>query len=236
MKRTSVTLFVLFALLGVFNVAAVTLEGKHYEGVGKAKGQAIDFWTTVNFDDEDAEISVANAVNLAGGYTATKAGNNLTVSVKVPGSAAKTLLKSNDNGATLEGDVTVNGQPVKLWLLETPMRHKEATGSTEAIASAVSSSDGYTSFIRVSMPGGEMCVTSDFAFNPDGTYTLTCDNAALQNIFGNMKGTYSIDGSKVTLTDTTGKTVTGTIYDDATYIKIPFGSVSGMTLTMVLIR
>lgn len=74
----------LFALLGVFNVSAVTLEGKHYEGVGKAKGQAIDFWTTVNFDDEDAEISVANAVNLAGGYTATKPATILPCQLRCP--------------------------------------------------------------------------------------------------------------------------------------------------------
>ena len=223
-------------LAGVLGASAASLAGKHYEGIGKAAGQAVDFWVTIDFDDEDAEYNVADAYDFAGAYTVSKTASAMTVSVKAPGGKRITL-KSTDGGASFEGSVTLNGQVVKLWVVEVPSRHKACDLPADKLTDVLCSPDGYTSFIRISMPtGGEMCVASDFTFNADGTYTITCDSPSMQKIFGNMKGTFKVEGSEVTLTDSTGKVVTGKVYDNGIYITIPFGSAQGMTLRMVLIR
>ena len=51
-----------------------------------------------------------------------------------------------------------------------------------------------------------------------------------------MQGSYSVDGSEIVMTDSTGKTVRGSICDDGYYLKIPMGSAQGITLTLVLIK
>lgn len=227
----------LVLLFSAFNAeaAAFNMEGKVYEGIGKLAGQPLDFWTTVTFDDEDADISIAGAFTLSGAYTATKTGQTVSLSVKMANGKSY-MLKSTDGGSSFQGDVTLNGQTVKLWVLEVAATHKAADLTPEELKNILTSPDGYTSFIIVGINGGKMSVTSDFTFNSDGTYTLTCDSPAIQKIFGNAKGTFTVGQSYVTLTDSTGKTVTGKIYDNGTYIDIPFGTSGGTTLSMVLIR
>ena len=82
-----------------------------------------------------------------------------------------------------------------------------------------------------------MSATSDCTLNTaDHTFTMTCDSPAMQKIFGNMQGTYKVEGDAIVLTDSTGKTVTGTIYLDGMYVAIPIGSAGGMDLSLILIR
>lgn len=236
MKLKLTALLFIAAFMTAFSSHAATLAGKHYEGIGKVAGQAIDFWVTIDFDDEDAEYKVAGAFNISGAYTVSKTAAATTVSVKSPGGKTNTL-KSTDGGSSFEGSVTLNGKVVKLWVLEVPASHKACDLPAAELTNVIASTEGYTSFIRVNLPNGaQMCVTSDFKFNADGTYTLTCDTPAIQKIFGNMKGTFKVSGSEITLTDATGKIVTGKVYDNGIYISIPFGTAQGMTLSMVLIR
>lgn len=175
MKLKLTALLFIAAFMTAFSSHAATLAGKHYEGIGKVAGQAIDFWVTIDFDDEDAEYKVAGAFNISGAYTVSKTAAATTVSVKSPGGKTNTL-KSTDGGSSFEGSVTLNGKVVKLWVLEVPASHKACDLPAAELTNVIASTEGYTSFIRVNLPNGaQMCVTSDFKFNADGTYTLTCD-------------------------------------------------------------
>lgn len=216
---------------------AVTFNGNHYEGIAKLAGQPIDFWTVTNMDDEDIQINLGEAFKFMAGYTAKTVGQTTTLTLKAPGGGTGSL-KTADNGESLEGSISINGQSFKLWLLKVPKKKAASTLSADELAATVGSPDGYTAFVRVSMPnGGKMSATSDFSLNAGSkTFKMTCDSPAMQKIFGTMQGSYSIEGDKIVMHDSAGKTVTGTIYNDGTYIEVPMGSAQGMTLDLILIR
>ena len=101
-----VALFIMFATFGAS--AAVDLNGKHYQGIGKIKGQPIDCWVDMNFDDTDIEFNVSDAYKFGASYTAKAVGDKITVTAKVPGAAATTLT-STDGGSTFQGNISLNG-------------------------------------------------------------------------------------------------------------------------------
>lgn len=85
------------------------LKGKHYQGIGKIKGQPIDCWVDLLFDNTDIEINVSDTYSFAASYTAKTVGGTISVSARIPGSPAATFT-STDGGSTLQGKMTLNGQ------------------------------------------------------------------------------------------------------------------------------
>lgn len=236
-KTLFVMLFMAFLWAANSFGAPADLNKYHYQGIGKIPGQPIDSWVDFLFDDTDIEINVSDTYNFAASYKATKVGDKITISLKAPGRPATTLT-STDSGSTLTGKLALYGQTLDLWLLKVPRRLKPAAIPASELEGVIGSEDGYTAFVLIGLADGKtMCATSDFLFNPaDKSFKMTCDSPSLQKIFSTMQGTYSVQGSDVVLTDSTGKTVKGTAYDDGYYIKVPLGSASGITLTLVLIR
>lgn len=233
----TIALTVLMAVAVPAFAAGADLNGKHYQGIAKIKGQPVDCWVNMIFDDTDIEFNIAETFRFGAGYTATAVGDKVTVKATVPGSGATTFT-SADGGSTFEGKVSLNGQSLDLWVLEVPATLTPSTKSTADLEAVVGAADGYTAFVLVGLPNGQqMCATSEFAFKAaDKSFSMTCDAPSLQSIFGSMHGSYSVDGLALKMTDSTGKTVSGTIYDDGYYIKVPMGSASGVTLSLVLIK
>lgn len=234
MKRLTFALFAIFILTSV-GAKAVKLEGAHYEGIGKIDGKPLDYWVTIEFDDEDAEVSLGNVSNFMGEYTQTGSGANATVTIKVPGGNTGTL-KTSDNGESFEGTMKTHAGNVKLWILKVAGRHKKVEMGAAELKETVSAPEGYTSFVKLTQTSVTACVTSDFEFTPEGRFGITCDTPSLQEMFANIKGTYTIEGSEIKLTTDNGQTLTGTVYDKGNYITIPVGSKGGMDMTIVLIR
>lgn len=217
--------------------AAANLDGWRYQGIAKIKGQPIDCWVDMRLDDTDIDFNVAEMFKFGAEYTVTSAGDKMTVSAKVPGSQAATF-SSTDAGSSLQGKVTLNGQMFDMWVLKVPAEPKASSKPAEELAAVVGAPDGYTSFVLVGLPGGQlMSATSDFVLDAaDNTFKMTCDTPTVQQIFSNMHGSYRVEGSELVLTDSTGKTVRGNICDDGYYITVPIGSAQGISLSLVLIR
>lgn len=234
MKRLAIAFFAIF-ILSAFTSKAVKLEGAHYEGIGKLEGKPLDYWVQIEFDDEDAEVSLGNVSNFMGEYSQTGSGSNATVTIKLPG-GNKGILKTSDGGESFEGNMKLHAGDVKLWILKVAGRHKKVEMGAEELLQTVSSPDGYTSFVKLTQSSGIASVTSDFEFTPEGRFGITCDTPSLQEMFANIKGTYTVDGSEVKLTTDNGQTLTGTVYDKGNYITIPVGSKGGMDMTIILIR
>lgn len=227
--------FLAIFILTAFTAKAIKLEGAHYEGIGKIDGKPLDYWVTIEFDDEDAEVSLGNVSNFTGEYSQTGSGTNVTVTIKVPG-GNKGILKTTDGGESFEGNMKTHAGDVKLWILKVAGRHKKVEMGAEDLMKTLSSPDGYTSFVKLTQSEGTACVTSDFEFTPEGRFGITCDTPSLQEIFAKIKGKYSVEDSEVKLITDNGQTLTGTIYDNGNYITIPVGSKSGMNITIILIR
>ena len=231
-------LFLLFIFLTTFSFmasAATGMKGCRYVGVGKMEGNPIDFWASIEFDEQDAEINVGNVFNFFAPYTLSGTGNNTFVTLVIPGSP-KLILKSQDNGESFQGTLTINGKNIELWLLKVANNLKEVTEDAEELTEILSSPEGYTSFVQLSKAGGLFSVTSDFFFHKDGRFGISCDMPSLQQIFENIKGVFNVEGSEVKLRLDTGSTISGIIYDNGNYIKIPVGRKDGMDMTIILIR
>ena len=234
MKRLAIAFFAIF-ILTAFTTKAVKLEGAHYEGIGKLEGKPLDYWVKIEFDDEDAEVSLGNVSEFTSHYTQTGNGDNATVTIKLPG-GNNGILKTSDGGESFEGNMKLHTGDVKLWILKVAGRHQKVEMGAEELMKTVSSPDGYTSFVKLAQSFGTACVTSDFEFTPGGRFGITCDTPSLQEMFANIKGTYTVEGSEIKLTTDKGQTLTGTVYDKGNYITIPVGSHGGMNMTIILIR
>lgn len=239
MKQVFIKFFALVALVCSFclSASAVKLDGKHYQGIAKIEGEMVDCWVNMEFDDTDVEFNISDTYNFATEYTKVEKGETIYFKVSIGGKSPVTFT-SKDGGSTFEGKFSHFGQNFNLWVLEIPSKLVETKLPTDEIDKIVGSSDGYTSFVTLKMSNGqEMCVTSDFILSDkDHSFSMTCDSSTMTNIFSSMKGTYSIDGSSITLTDVSGKVVKGTIFDDGNYIKIPIGEASNMIINLILIR
>lgn len=224
-------------LLGTLNCLAApsSLKSSNYVGIGKVDGSPIDFWVSIEFDDQDAEVNVGNVYNFFAPYTQSRNGNSSTITLSVPGSS-KCALQSRDNGESCQGTITLNGKSIKLWLLKIPRKLKKAEQSEEELTEILTSPEGYTSFVKLIKAGGLFSVTSDFFFNKDGCFGISCDTPSLQSIFENIKGVFNVEGSEVKLKLDTGSTISGSIYDNGNYITIPVGIKDGMDMTIILIR
>ena len=230
-------ILLLFILLGTLDCLAATsnLKGFNYVGIGKVDGSPIDFWASIEFDDQDAEVNVGNVYNFLASYTLSSKGSTNTISLSVPGSP-KCVLQSNDNGESCKGTLSINGKSIKLWLLKVPRKLKKAEQSEEELTKILTSSEGYTSFVKLGKAGGLFSVTSDFFFHKDGRFGISCDTPSLQQMFENIKGAFNVEGSEIKLKLDTGSTISGNIYDNGNYIIIPVGMKDGMDMTIVLIR
>lgn len=229
-----VSLFIVLTI-STGSVWAINLNKAHYQGIAKMKGQTVDFWVNVDFDDEDAEIDFGEKLNVMGAYTKTESGKNITLNIKVP-AAPNAIFKSTDGGSTFQGKIKVGGIDYDVWVLKVPAKLKKAEQSDDELKTILSSPDGYTSFCIFNTGEGICSVTCDFEFSPDGQFNLICDSAGMQDIFRNFKGTYSISDGTVTLNSVAGVSFSGTIYDNGNYLKIPVGKKDGISLTLVLIR
>lgn len=229
--------FMAVALIGLLSVSAyaINFSGKHYQGIGKVAGHPLDYWVTLEMDAEDAEVSVGQVYNFMGAYTATGSGDSSTLTIAVP-SSPKATLKTTDGGSTLTGNISLDGKKIDLWLLQVPRKLKETQKPSEELMDILASPDGYTCFVQLRQSGGVLCVTSDFNFNNEGRFNIVCDNPQIQEMFENIKGSYSVEGSNVVLTTDKGPVLKGTIYDDGNYLIIPVGAKGGMDMTLVLIR
>ena len=234
--KKNLLIIILTVFLTGLNANAISLKGL-YEGVGKVKGQPVDCWTTMELDGEDAEIVCGGYLNVMGEYTATGSGNNITLTVSLPGNP-KVILKSTDGGESFTGKLTINKLEIELWLLKVAKKHKPTEMSNEELGAIVNSEDGYNCFMICESSHMLICVTCDFNFSKDGKFALQCDNSSMQQLLNNFKGTYTIEDGKVIMKTTKGITLTGTIYDKGCYIDIPIGmSESGVEMkSLILIR
>ncbi len=223
--------------IGMSAGAADIYKGTHYQGIGKVKGQPIDLWVDMVFDDGDLEFNMANVINCTVEYSVSGQGANPLLNVKLPG-IGNVPLKTTDGGQSLMGKFTRMGQQIDLWLLKVPVQLTPSTLSADELDAIVGSPDGYTAFVKVEMPNEQvMCATSDFVLSAgEHSFSMTCDSPAMQKIFDKMQGTYKVADGSLILTDAGGVTKSGKIFDNGNYISIPMGSGQGMTLTLVLIR
>lgn len=230
-KKIAIILSLILFPIATF---ALDLNRAHYVGIGKIDGAPLDFWITVEFDNEDGDINIGNVYKFLAAYNQTTANNTLSVTLTVPGNK-KCVLKSTDGGESFQGVMPLN-KTINLWLLKVPSKLKVAEGTSEDLYQTVSSPDGYTSFVQLRKGGGVFSVTSEFLFAEDNYFSIVCDTPSLQEMFANIRGSYSVEDNKLILKLVTGNTLTGTIYNDGTYITIPVGSKDGMEMTIVLIR
>lgn len=234
MKKQFALVFLL-AMLFPFSMKSVNLNGAYYEGIAKMKGKPIDGWLSLELDDEDAEINFCNKINFAAPYTQSAMGDKVTLTVAVPGNP-KAVFTSEDGGDTFQGVLNFNGQKFESWVLRVPKKLKKATLPDKELEAILSSPEGYTSFCVMENAEGKASITSDFSFSPEGHFSMICDSQAMQNHFRNLKGTYQVSDGKVILNAGNGVTLTGDIYDDGRYIKIPLGKGAGINWTIILIR
>ena len=233
--RKTIAIFIMAALILPLSMKAINLNGAYYEGIAKMKGKPIDGWLSMELDDEDAEINFCNKINFLGSYTPKVVGNQVTLTVAVPGNP-KAVFKSEDGGDTFQGTLNFNGQTFEAWVLRVPKKLKKTTLPDNELESILSSPDGYTSFCVMENSDGKASITSDFSFSPGGSFSMICDSQAMQNHFRNLKGTYRVSDGKVILNAGNGVTLTGEIYEDGNYIKIPMGTGAGIKWTILLIR
>ena len=225
------------AFMAVFSAFSADFNGARYDGIAKLGGQPIDFWTVISFDNGKAVVNMANTTKFRGAYEQTTADGKTTVTITTT-SGSKIVLTSSDDGASLVGKLSSFGKDYDVWVLKVSATQTASTLPDSELDAVVGSSDGYTAFVRVMMPNGAlMSATSDFALNADDhTFSMTCDSQGMQKIFGKMQGKYAVRDGKIIMTDSSGKVVEGTVYDNGKYVTVPMGKSSGLTLDLILIR
>lgn len=240
LKKIIVCLIGLFATISASDLSAqnagASIDGSKYIGMASISGQPIDLWIEFNFSDATANMSMAGSYSFDGKYTVTSTGG--TINVAIPfNEKIKANLKSADKGASMEGTLSLNGTPVKLWVVKIPSEHKPDEFSGEALDEVFSSPDGYTALVKIQQGDGLLCVPADFSADASSKHwEMKFDNKAMQDMFGTSQGSYSISGTDINLEDSAGMTTTGKSYDNGNYVEIPMGSAKGMTLTTILIR
>ena len=234
MLKNTLNLLILMLVFPLTSFAT-DFAGKRYEGIAKLKGQPLDFWTKLEFDDVDAEVNVGEVLNFLAKYSKSKVGNAENISFTAPGSK-KTILKTTDGGESITGSLEINGKSYEVWLLRVSRKHKPVEMSDDELMSIVSSPEGYTCFAILERDEGIACATTELVLDEDGRFSIECDNSYMQDFFKNMKGKYGVEEGKITLTTDMGPSFSGEIFDEGTYIKIPIGTNRGMRMTFILIR
>ena len=235
MMKTLFKRILLVAFVLSIGINANAFKG-YYQGIGKMAGKPSDLWVSLELDGEDADFNIGETYKFMGAYTVTGSGDNLTVTIKVPG-RPECILKTDDGGDTFTGKVSLPmDQNLDLWLLSVPKKLKPAEESAETLKSIVGSPDGYTSFLLMYQQSGVYCVTSEIGFTPEGRFSIEADTPTLQELIGNMKGSYSIEGNKLILKTDKGPVLNGNIYNEGKYIKIDLSQSGRSNLSMILIR
>lgn len=235
MKLRIFTLAALFIFVAAI-ATANNVSDFMYEGIAKVKGHPMDFWTTINFNGDQARIKLASSVTIKGGYSLTSNGDKCDLIVD--STTGKHIeLSSADGGSTFEGTVPFRGGTAQVWLLRVPKEHAPCSMADNELDKIVGSSDGYTAFVRIKMQNMLMSATSDFSLDvADHSFSMKCDTEGLQKIFSTMHGSYKVADGKIVMEDSIGMTVTGTVYDNGSYIIIPMASSAGTEIELVLIR
>lgn len=235
--KKHVILFLVSVFFTVFNMNAVKLKGSKYEGAARAKGNAYDYWVTMEMDAEDAEFNVANILNFMGEYTDTQSGKNVTISIKIPGKP-NAVLKSTDGGESFSGQMKTDLGDLELWLLKVAKKHKPTEMPNEELTNILNSEDGYTCFMIVNVNGKLGSMTGELKFYKDGRFRLLCDNQTMQEILKNFKGSYKVENGVVILDTERGVVMKAPVYDEGIYIDVPVNlSASGITIeSLKLIR
>lgn len=226
-----------FILLMIMCVPAFALDlnRKHYQGIAKRAGDPLDYWVTIDFDDEDAKVNIGGISSFYGAYTIKGKGENATVTIQVPRGNSG-MIKTSDGGESFEGNLKNYLGNLNLWILRVPSKFKPTELVSDELKQTISSKDGYTAFIKLEQSEGVACSTSEFIFSPDGRFSMKCDSPSLQEIFENIRGTYYFEGNNMILKTDAGPTLDATIYNDGTYISIPLGRKRGMDMEIILIR
>ena len=232
--KNSVKKIISLSIIGICCLSANAFKG-YYQGIGKMAGKPSDLWVILELDGEDGDYNIGDAYKFLGAYTTTGSGNNLTVSIKVPG-MPNSVLKTTDGGESFEGKVSLPmNQNLDLWLLKVPKKLKPAEESKEELTRVIGLPDGYNSFLLMRQNTGIYCVTGEVSFS-NGRFSIYADTPSLQDLLRNMKGEYEVEGNSLKLKTVSGHQLKGEIFNNGNYIKIDLGSGAGMKLSMILIR
>lgn len=236
------------ALTGLFTFSAVAdtfkAAGKRYQGLAKSiDGNPIEFWMDVEFDDDDATVSVGKVYDFLAPYTTTATGKGVKIVTKMPGFGTPITFETTDGGETMTGYFKTQYKnqdySFNIWMLKVPRKLKKVKFTKEEALEKVASPDGYTSFMQIKRDGNEFCITSEALFSPDGKFKFTMDTDRLREMFKTMQGSYTVgDDGEISLT-LENHTYKGEIFDNGNYIKIPVGNLyssSRNNVTLILIR
>ena len=234
MKTKQTCVFLLFMFIG-----SLISFGAKYEGIAKVKGQMMDLWVSIEISDNEATIDLGEGtLTLTGTCKKSGTSKNPIYTFKNPKGDFGFTLKSTDGGSTLEGKFPIDkNNSLDMWLLKLPDNMEKTTLSDEELKQILENKDGYTSFIKIIKQGGTTALTSDFVFEPDGTFNFIGDSSKINELFKQANGSYSISEGNVILNLGNELKREGTIYNNGDYIVIPIGNmVRGGNFTIVLIR
>ncbi len=212
----------------------VSLNGNYYEGLLKFPGQPMDGFCTFKFDESGVLVNIAAIAQVPLECSASEAAGKILL--KITGNCTGTLT-SRDNGSSFDGRFTFGDQKTQVWVVKVNENHETPTMEDSELAAIIGNPDGYTGFflfVDKSMVG---CIPTEVTMNDDSTFSFTLDNATLQQLFKKEPLGYKIVDKKMVVTLPGGYELSGNIYDDGTYISIPFGRQQGGTdIALFLIR
>lgn len=214
---------------------SVSLADSYYEGIVKMKGQPMDFFSTLNFSSSDGAFNFAGAADFPVTYTAPEAAGKMTITLT--SKVVNGTLTSKDKGSSMDGTINFNGNTLTAWFVKVNKNHTTPTVSDEELMTIVGNPDGYTAFVIGEQGGQKVCFPADMTLNAnDKSYSVTFDNAIVQQIFSKLAGDYNVQDKMLVLSDASGKRISGKIYDDGTYITLPMGSAQGFGFSLLMIR
>lgn len=235
------TAFLLFSI--PFVASALKMTGKHYQGIAKnTDGSPVEFWVDLEFDDEDASVSIGEAYSFIAPYKISGTDKKTIISTRLPGFGTPLNFVTTDGGESLTAEFDVPDEKRKaklnLWVLKVPRKLKKTTSPYEETLNTITDKDGYTCFIKINRGELEYCVTADAFFNSGGGFSVEQDGKMLSAMFSDkLTGTFKVDGADISLS-LSGSTYKGTIYDEGNYIQVPLGQWESSTgsVTLILIK
>lgn len=211
----------------------ISLEGDYYEGLVKIPGSPMDGFCTMKFEGSNVIINMADRAQPVVKCSATEAAGKITVKLIDP---LKGTITSKDNGSSFEGSFSVPQMKYQVWVVKVNENHVTPTMSDNELAAIIGNPDGYTGFFLFAINGMVGTIPTEVTMHDDSTFTFTMDNDQLQKFFKKDPIGYKIVDKKMVVTLPDGQEVTGEIYDDGTYIRIPFGRSDGADVALFLIR
>lgn len=211
--------------------------GTEYEGIGKANGQMMDLWITIDINNNQAQVDLGGgALKFTG--ICKRSGTAQNPVYQITADKLAFTLKSADAGSTLEGKLPLgNNNFLDLWLLKKPNNLVPSTLSDQELKTILESKDGYTSFIQMITNEGTQALTSDFMFEPNGSYKFFGDSTKLDELLEKINGSYQVSNGEIIFKLGNEMERRGIIYNNGDYIRVPLGQVvRGGNFTIVLIK